>query len=101
MPHLPDDLRPRAGSVRTPDVRAVVFCGLVVVLVASLTLVAVVRRGTAAHHDHAVRWPMALSPADAQRALDTLPTVELAHEVAYDRTTDFGPAWADVDHNGC
>jgi hypothetical protein len=79
----------------------VAFCGLVVVLVASLALVALVRRSPAVPPDHAVRWPIALAPADAHRALAGLPVVELAHEVAYDRTTDFGPAWADVDHNGC
>ena len=63
-------------------------------------LVALVRRGPAARPDHAP-WPMALSVADAHRALDALAVVQLAPEVAYDRTTDFGPAWADVDHNGC
>ena len=100
MPHRPTHRRPPAGSARTPDLRAVAFCGLVVVLVGSLALVALVRRGPAARPDH-VPWPMALSVADAHRALDALAVVQLAPEVAYDRTTDFGPAWADVDHNGC
>jgi hypothetical protein len=100
MPHRPTHRRPPAGSARTPDVRAVAFCGLVVVLAGSLALVALVRRGPAARPDHAP-WPMALSVADAHRALDALAVVQLAPEVAYDRTTDFGPAWADVDHNGC
>lgn len=46
-------------------------------------------------------WPLAVAPSQAASALARLPTVTLAREVAYDRVADFGPAWSDVDHNGC
>jgi hypothetical protein len=38
---------------------------------------------------------------DAAAVLAALPVAALNLAVPYDRTQDFGPAWADVDHNGC
>ena len=86
---------------QAPDIRAVVFCGFVAILVAALALVAQLRHVPSSPREGANDWPMALAPADARTALAALPVVELSHEVAYDRTTDFGPAWQDVDRNGC
>jgi hypothetical protein len=47
------------------------------------------------------RWAAQSTPATARVRLTRLTTTEPAWEVAYDRIRDFGPAWADVDHNGC
>jgi hypothetical protein len=38
---------------------------------------------------------------DAAAVLAGLPVAPLNSAVPYERTQDFGPAWADVDHNGC
>ena len=97
MPQRPAPRRRHAA----PDVGALVFCGLVVLLVASLALLAQLRHGPASGPAPAVHWPTSLAPAAARDALAALSVVDPAREVAYDRTTDFGPAWTDVDHNGC
>jgi hypothetical protein len=52
-------------------------------------------------HAHAGRYPVAASVlADARRSLDRLPVRPPASNAGYSRDA-FGPAWADVDHNGC
>ncbi|WP_426518461.1 HNH endonuclease family protein [Diaminobutyricibacter sp. McL0618] len=49
--------------------------------------------------------PPALDPsaatADARVLLATLPVKGKAPKTGYDRVGDFGPAWKDMDHNGC
>ncbi len=75
------------------------FCLAVVLAVGALAAAQSTRRsgppGTAP------RWSLATAPSQAAATLARLPTVALAREVAYDRVADFGPAWSDVDHNGC
>lgn len=39
--------------------------------------------------------------ADARVLLATLPVKGKAPKTGYDRVGDFGPAWKDLDHNGC
>ncbi len=41
------------------------------------------------------------STADARALLATLPVKGKAPKTGYDRVGDFGPAWKDMDHNGC
>ncbi len=82
---------------RDPHPAAVAFCAVVVAAVLVLVVCSDPPRapGTAA------AWPAQLSPSAARAALDRLGEVEPAFEVGYERSRDFGPAWADLDGNGC
>lgn len=48
-----------------------------------------------------LRWPAQLTPDEARAALTQIRRVEPAIEIAYDRVSDFGAPWTDVDQNGC
>lgn len=70
----------------------------IVVVVAALARL----RGARPMPDRPVSgWAAAATPDTARARLDTLVVVEPSPEIAYDRTRDFGPAWHDVDGNGC
>lgn len=94
------DAREVAGFAPASHRWAVVFCALVVVAAGALAATRPGPRGTGGG-DPVARWPAEMSPTDAAKTLVGLADVENHPEVAYDRVRDFGPAWADVDHNGC
>lgn len=75
------------------------------VVVVTVVVVVVVTRLTTDGPAHGSRdiptWQPPIAPDAADKVLASLTTVRLARGVAYDRVGDFGPAWADVDHNGC
>lgn len=84
----------------TPDPslrRAVVFC----VLTASLVPLLVVFGPAGTEVPHRATWAALTDVSTARATLDALASVRTSPEIAYDRTRDFGPAWSDVDHNGC
>lgn len=76
---------------------------LFLVAVITMTVITGLRAGphSGSARPGTIRWMASTSPGTARSALARLPRVEPASEVAYDRVRDFGPAWADVDHNGC
>ena len=80
---------------------AVVFALTVVFVVGVLAVVALHSPRPGGSTVQTSSWRPNLSPGRAGALLDELPTGKLERGVAYDRTADFGPAWADVDHNGC
>lgn len=49
----------------------------------------------------AAAHPTAVPAADVVALLATLPVKGKAPKTGYNRTGKFGPAWLDVDHNGC
>ncbi len=77
--------------------RAVLFCLTVAVLVAALGWTTAARNPST----RPVERSPAIAPSVALSLLRELPDGQLARGVAYDREAVFGPAWADVDHNGC
>jgi len=77
---------------------AVILCLAVVV---GVSLSAVLTPSAPARGGPRPSWAAGVAPAVARTRLDRLSTVEPAFEIAYDRTRDFGTAWADVDDNGC
>ncbi len=87
---------PLAGQL---DGRTVVFCVVIALAVGALATAQARRHPSPPRSP--LGWPLAVAPSQAASALAGLPTVALAREVAYDRVADFGPAWSDVDHNGC
>lgn len=89
-----------AGSGVAANRWPLIFCVLVIAAVGALAATRPAPRG-AADGGPVARWPAEMSPANATAALAGLAEVENHPEVAYDRIRDFGPAWADVDHNGC
>ncbi len=79
---------------------ASIYCLVVIACV----MIGVIARGsttTGATARAAPRWAAQSTPEVARTRLARLVVTVPAREVAYDRTRDFGPAWADVDHNGC
>lgn len=89
----------RFESGGPPAVPAAVFC--VVVIAATLAVAARASVLTRPGARPVARWAATITPDAARAALARLPETDLAPEIAYDRIRDFGPAWADVDHNGC
>ena len=78
------------------------FAFVVVVTVVVVVVATRLTSGDMNHESPAVStWRPPITPSAAGEALALLPTVGLARGVAYDRVGDFGPAWADVNHNGC
>lgn len=45
--------------------------------------------------------PRSAAVRTARKQLASLTVAEANYSVTYNRTGDFGPAWEDVDHNGC
>ena len=80
---------------------AVVFALSIVLIVGVLVVVAAHSPGRGGAEGQTSSWRPNVSPVRAVALLDELPTGKLERGVAYDRAADFGPAWADVDHNGC
>lgn len=80
---------------------AVLFALTIVLAVGALAFVAVRSPGPSNSERQTSSWRPNVSPGRAAALLDEVPTGELERGVAYDRAADFGPAWADVDHNGC
>lgn len=92
--------RPPTGPPAGPDRKALLFCAVVAGSVVFLVVISVLLFPPEPPASP-TRWPLGMAPRAARAALDALPVVDVADEVAYDRVADFGPAWQDVDHNGC
>jgi hypothetical protein len=83
------------------NVRALILL-LVSVLTTGCTLLAP-PQNTASEATPLAASSSATSPGSALATLnsDAIPVKGRAPKTGYDRIADFGPAWYDVDHNGC
>ncbi len=88
----------RDSRARGTPVPAVALLCLV-----TITMLTVVALGLTSRPTRTARttWAAASDAGTARGRLAALHVVQPSPEVAYDRVRDFGPAWSDVDHNGC
>ncbi len=96
MPSSPST-RPGAAATRNGPRVAVVLASL---LAAALLGGCTVAGAPAAQTDSSRRSGAVGAPGSALAALDELPVKGRAPKTGYDRD-QFGPAWTDVDRNGC
>jgi hypothetical protein len=92
---------PKRRDPTVPRWWAVTFCTVIVVAVTGVVGLGRRRIDPTPAAVTRVRWAALMTPDAARRTLRGLAVTEPTWEVAYDRTRDFGPAWSDVDHNGC